>query len=69
MASGQSRSMRVEREVDKRRAMARIEQPTKRTSPASAKGLVVNHSHMNALVDPSLTESISPRMSLLTEYA
>lgn len=39
---------------------------TKRHSPASANGLVVNHSHMNALVDPSFTESIKPRMSLLT---
>lgn len=39
---------------------------TKRHSPASANGLVVNHSHMNALVDPSFTELIKPRMSWLT---
>ena len=39
---------------------------TNRHSPASTKGLVVNHSHMNALVVPSFTESIRPRMSLLT---
>ena len=39
---------------------------TKRASPASTNGLVVNHSHINALVEPSLTELISPRMSLLT---
>lgn len=40
---------------------------TKRASPASTNGLVVNHSHMNALVVPSFTESIRPRISLLTE--
>lgn len=39
---------------------------TKRHSPASANGFVVNHSHMNALVVPSFTLSMSPRMSLLT---
>lgn len=40
---------------------------TKRTSPASTNGLVVNHSHMNALVELSFTESMSPRMSLFTD--
>ena len=39
---------------------------TKRASPASTNGLVVNHSHINALVEASLTESIKPRMSLFT---
>lgn len=44
----------------------RYEARTKRHSPLSLNGLVVNHSHMNALVLPSFTESISPRMSLFT---
>lgn len=44
----------------------RNEARTKRHSPLSLNGLVVNHSHMNALVLPSFTESISPRMSLFT---
>lgn len=39
---------------------------TKRASPESTKGFVVNHSHMKALVDSSLTELSSPWMSLLT---
>lgn len=39
---------------------------TNRASPASTNGFVVNHSHMKALVDPSLTELINPRMSLFT---
>lgn len=39
---------------------------TKRTSPASTNGLVVNHSHIKALVEPSFTELIRPRMSLFT---
>jgi hypothetical protein len=39
---------------------------TNRTSPASTKGFVVNHSHMKALVDPSLTELMRPRRSLFT---
>jgi hypothetical protein len=43
-----------------------VKERTKRHSPASANGLVVNHSHMNALVEPSFTESINPRMSSLT---
>ena len=42
---------------------------TKRTSPVSTKGLVVNHSHMKALVEWSLTESIRPRRSLFTSTA
>ena len=42
------------------------ERRTNRTSPESLNGFVVNHSHMNALVDPSLTESMRPRMSLFT---
>lgn len=42
---------------------------TKRTSPESSHGFVVNHSHMKALVEPSLTESISPLMSLFTRVA
>ena len=33
---------------------------TKRTSPRSSHGFVVNHSHMKALVDPSLTEATRP---------
>ena len=40
--------------------------PTKRTSPESSHGFVVNHSHMKALVEPSLTESMRPLMSLFT---
>lgn len=44
----------------------RYEARTKRHSPLSLNGLVVNHSHMNALVLPSFTESIRPRMSLFT---
>lgn len=44
----------------------RYEARTKRHSPLSLNGLVVNHSHMNALVLPSFTEAISPRMSLFT---
>ena len=40
--------------------------PTKRASPASMNGFEVNHSHMNALVDPSFTEFMRPRMSLFT---
>ena len=39
---------------------------TKRTSPESSHGLVVNHSHMKALVEPSLTESMRPLISLFT---
>lgn len=39
---------------------------TNRTSPASTKGFVVNHSHMKALVDPSFTELMRPRRSLFT---
>ena len=39
---------------------------TKRHSPASTKGLVVNHSHMKALVEPSFTEATSPCISLFT---
>jgi hypothetical protein len=41
-------------------------EPMNRHSPASANGLVVNHSHMKADVVPALTESINPRMSLFT---
>lgn len=40
---------------------------TKRMAPVSRKGFVVNHSHMKALVLPSLTEAMSPWMSLFTE--
>jgi hypothetical protein len=40
---------------------------TKRTSPESSHGFVVNHSHMKALVEPSLTELIRPLMSLFTD--
>ena len=47
--------------------LRRIWTLTKRTSPASTNGLVVNHSHMNALVELSFTESMSPRMSLFTD--
>lgn len=39
---------------------------TNLTSPESSQGLVVNHSHMNAEVEPSLTDLIRPLMSPLT---
>lgn len=39
---------------------------TKRTSPRSNHGFVVNHSHMNALVEPSFTDVTRLWMSLLT---
>lgn len=42
---------------------------TNRTSPASAHSFVVNHSHMNTLVEPSFTEVTRPWMSLFTARA
>lgn len=41
--------------------------PTNRTSPLSAHGFVVNHSHIKALVEPSFTEATRPWISFLTE--
>lgn len=46
--------------------MGRATPRTKRTSPESANGFVVNHSHMNALVELSFTDAMRPWMSLFT---
>ena len=63
----QSRSDRVN--LSMYRDVSLVELRTKRTSPESSHGLVVNHSHMKALVEPSLTDSMRPLISLFTGVA